>query len=141
MFRLSSEDEFQTFSEGGTRFLFALDHFDFLDTLDGEGALHQFVIHAGEDEEEEPTVYETDAATLYELMARYLAGEYEKREYDLESSPGHGALLDVLEIATARARAGETEFSLAELEGDDYEDEELEEEEELEDDERPRPFE
>jgi hypothetical protein len=60
-------------------------------------------------------VYETDRETMYELMARYLAGEYEKAEYEMERSPAHEALLDTLEIAAARARAGETEFSFDDL--------------------------
>jgi hypothetical protein len=114
MFRLSSESEHETRSQGGTRYLFALGHYECHDTMDGEGELHHFVVDTGGDGAESP-VYETDRATMYELMARYLAGEYEKREYEMERSPAHEALLDTLEIAAARARAGESEFSFDDL--------------------------
>jgi len=52
---------------------------------------------------------------MYEFMARYLAGEYEKSEYELERSPAQEALLDTLEIAAARARSGETEREFDDL--------------------------
>ncbi len=114
MFRKSSEDEHEQSSQGGTRYLFALGHFQCHDAMDGEGGLHHFVVETGGAAEEAP-VYETDRVTMYELMARYLAGEYEKREYEMERSPAHEALLDTLEIAAARARAGESEFSFDDL--------------------------
>ena len=114
MFRLSSESEHETRSQGGTRYLFALGHYECHDTMDGEGELHHFVVDTGGDGAESP-VYETDRATMYELMARYLAGEYEKREYRLERSPAQDALLDTLEIAAARARGGETTFVFDDL--------------------------
>lgn len=114
MFRLSSESEHEARSQGGTRYLFALGHYECHDTMDGEGELHHFVVDTG-GAGAETAVYETDRATMYELMARYLAGEYEKREYDMERSPAHEALLDTLEIAGARARAGESEFSFDDL--------------------------
>jgi hypothetical protein len=114
MFRLSSEDEHEERSQGGTRQLFSLAHFRFHDAMDGEGTLHHFVAETGASGEGGP-VYETDRETMYELMARYLAGEYEKAEYEMERSPAHEALLDTLEIAAARARAGESEFSFDDL--------------------------
>lgn len=128
MFRQSSEDEYESGSEGGRRFLFGLDHFEFHDTLDAAGVMHHFVVEAGEGEEG-PAVYEADQPTMYEFMARYLAGEYEKEEYEMERSPAHEALLDLLELATAQARNGETGFSFEELEEAGYEDEEYEYEE------------
>jgi hypothetical protein len=114
MFRKSSEDEHEQKSQGGTRYLFALGHFECHDAMDGEGELHHFVVETGGATTDDP-VYETDRVTMYELMARYLAGEYEKREYEMERSPAHEALLDMLEIAAARARAGESEFSFDDL--------------------------
>jgi hypothetical protein len=115
MFRTRSEDEYQAASEGGVRHLFRLGPFEFHDTLDAEDRFRHFVLEdaAGD---EEPLLYEVDRETMYEFMARFLGGEYEKSEYDLERSPGHDALLDLLELAAARARSGETEFSLEELE-------------------------
>lgn len=128
MFRQRTEDQHIASSEGGVRHLFVLDHFEFHDTLDDEGAVHHFVLEFADDEEEgEPAAYETDRATMYELMARYLAGEYEKEEYDLDISPAHEALLDLLEMAAARARSGEFDFSLEDLEeefGEEAEEEE-----------------
>jgi hypothetical protein len=127
MFRLSSPDEFEQASEAGTRFLFALGHFEFRDALDAEGELHHFVLDAS-DEAEEPTVFEADRLAMYEFMARFLAGEYEKREYRLERSPAQDALLDTLEIAAARARAGEETFVFDDLDGVEEWDEEEEDE-------------
>jgi hypothetical protein len=54
---------------------------------------------------------------MYELVARYLAGEYEKDAYELEYSPGHHALLDLLEMAVARVRSGDSSFTVADLDG------------------------
>jgi hypothetical protein len=125
MFRLSSDDEYQQASEGGTRHLFALGHFEFHDTLDAEGELRHFVLETGE----EAGIFEAGREAMYEFMARYLAGLYEKEEYDMERSPAHEALLDNLELAAARARSGETELSLDDLEEADFA-EELEEENE-----------
>lgn len=59
-------------------------------------------------------------------MARFLAGEYEKREYRMERSPAQDALLDTLEIAAARARAGEETFVFDDLDGVEEWDEEEE---------------
>jgi hypothetical protein len=121
MFRPTSETDHDQMSEGGTRILFQLGPFEFHDTMDGEDILHRFVLERRADEEQ-PGIYEADQPTMYECMARFLAGEYEKREYDLERSPAHEALLDFLELATARARSGETEIGFDDLEpGDDYE--------------------
>jgi hypothetical protein len=120
MFRLSSETEYEGRSEGGIRHLFALDSFAFYDALDEDDQVRQFVLERSE-EGGDPGIYETDKATMYEFMARYLAGEYEKREYRLEHSPTHAALLDALEIALARARSGETEFSFEDLDELDFE--------------------
>lgn len=108
MFRHCPEPEYDELSEGGTRYLFRLDHFEFRDTLDGEGFLHFFVTENAADE---TIAYETDQASMYEFMARYLAGAYEKDHYQMERSPTHAALLDVMEIATARARSGDPGFS------------------------------
>lgn len=126
MFRQSSGSESEGRSEGGMRHLFTLDHFEFFDSLDESDELHHFVVEHHEDEDQEANVYETDQATMYEFMARYLAGEYEKKEFELQHSPAHGALLDALEMAMVRARAGETEFSLDELEEIDFDFEEEE---------------
>lgn len=133
MFRLSSEDEYGTRSEGGRRYLFGLHRFEFHDTLDEEGAMHQFVVEEGEDGAD-PAVYATDPPTMYEFMARYLAGEYEKVEYEMERSPAHDALLDILELATAQARNGDTGFSFEELEEAGYGDEDAGYEDEMEED-------
>jgi hypothetical protein len=109
MFRHRSEAEYSAGSEGGVRNLFTLGPYEFHDTMDGEEVLHHFILESAEDGE--PFVYEIDQPTMYEFMARFLAGEYEMREYQLERSPGHEALLDLLEMATARARGGEFGFS------------------------------
>jgi hypothetical protein len=114
MFRLISDEDYERDASAGTRPLFAVGHFVFQDGMDGDGRLHHLVVEHGE---EEDLFFEADQAVMYELVARYLAGEYEKAAYDLAFSPGHHALLDLLELATARARAGETDFDLAELDG------------------------
>lgn len=123
MFRQCTEDEYAQGAEGGIRYLFALDGFEFQDALDEEGRLRHFVLEGGEDDGE-PAFYEADQPTMYELLARYLSGEYEKEAYDLERSPAHEALLDLLELATARARSGDSDFSLDELEEGEYGEEE-----------------
>ncbi|HET6765425.1 MAG TPA: hypothetical protein VFH27_17185, partial [Longimicrobiaceae bacterium] len=112
MFKQSGEGEYEANSESGVRHLFRLAHYAFQDTLDGEGVFHHHVIETADDD---TVAYEAGRELMYEFMARYLAGVYEKEEYDLDRSPGHEALLDVLELATARARAGETDFSVDEL--------------------------
>jgi hypothetical protein len=131
MFRKTSDEEFERSASAGTRPLFTVGSFVFQDTMDAEGTLHHFIVEHGEDEED-PVPYETDRSTMYELVARYLAGEYEKEAYELEQSPGHHALLDLLELAAARSRSGDTNFSLTELDGIA---EELIDEDELEDEE------
>jgi len=127
MFRTTPIAEYDDRCEAGVRPLFALGPYDFHDSMDGEGEVHHFVVEPGESDEDEPLVYEVDLATLYELMARYLAGEYEKAEYGMERSPAHDALLDLLELATARARSGDSDFTLDALEDVEYDDEEVEE--------------
>lgn len=129
MFRTTSISEYDERAEGGIRPLFALGPYDFHDAMDAEGEFHHFVVEPGESEEDEPLVYEVDLASMYELMARFLAGEYEKAEYGMERSPAHDALLDLLELATARARSGDSGFTLDALEDVEYEDEEYEDEE------------
>ena len=135
MFRKSPDDDYEHLSEGGVRHLFRLGPYEFHDTLDEDGVFHHFVLEAARGGEE-ARAYEVDTEIMYEMMARFLAGEYEKAEYRLERSPGHEALLDLLEIATARARAGDDDFSLEELEHeetevfDDEDGEEIEEERE-----------
>jgi hypothetical protein len=52
-----------------------------------------------------------DLPVTYEFMARFLAGEHELHEYEMERSPAHDEMLDILEIITARARAGEDHFT------------------------------
>lgn len=133
MFRLTNLDDYETLSSGGTRQLFVLDHFQFRDTLDDEGRLHPWLVESSSDADD--LFYELDYASMYEVMARYLAGVYEIVEYDLEQSPAHGALLDLLEFAAARARGGDAPFTLAELENEEGEDEEEEREEEEEEEE------
>jgi hypothetical protein len=115
MFRQRSGDEHETSSEAGVRHLFALGPYQFRDTIDGEGRLHHFIRESSAGGAE-PQIYEVDRETMYEFMARFLAGQYEMEEYGLEHSPGHDELLDVLEIASARARGGESEFSWEEFE-------------------------
>ncbi|HET6231403.1 MAG TPA: hypothetical protein VFE05_15120 [Longimicrobiaceae bacterium] len=122
MFKQSSGAEFEEQSEGGTRYLFSLDHFDFTDALGDGGAMRHFVVHTGATEDD-ASYFEADQATMYEFMARYLAGEYEKNEYGMTRSPAHEALLDTLEIAAARARAGESDFALDDLDVSDELDE------------------
>ena len=129
MFKQSTDEEYEANSESGVRHLFTLAHYAFQDTLDGEGAFHHHVIETADDD---TVVYEAGRELMYEFMARYLAGVYEKDEYRLDRSPGHEALLDVLELAAARARAGETDFSVDELDRAEVEvmDEPLEDEDE-----------
>lgn len=124
MFRKCSETEFDELSEGGTRYLFQLDNFDFRDTLDGEGYLHFVVV---EESDGDPTFYEADQEVMYEFMARYLAGEYEKIHYEMELSPTHAALLDVMEMASARARSGDPSFTFDQVVEDQDEIGEVEE--------------
>lgn len=120
MFRQSSEVEYEEMAQGGTRYLFRMDHYHFSDTLDGDGYLHYFV---SEESGDEAAVYETDHDTMYEFMARYLAGVYEKTHYEMVRSPTHAALMDLLELATARARSGDPAFSFDVVEEmDDIED-------------------
>lgn len=119
MFRHRTTGEYESGSEGGIRNLFSLGPYEFHDTIDGDDALHHFILETAEDGE--ALVYEIDQPTMYEFMARFLAGEYEMREYQLERSPGHQALLDVLEMATARARGGESGFSWDEFDRGDTE--------------------
>lgn len=114
MFRLRNVTEYETGSEAGVRHLFRLGSYEFQDTLDEDETYHRFILDSS-NEETGLVVYEVDTDTMYEFMARYLAGVYEKTEYRMEQSPGHAALLDLLEIATARARAGEDDFNLDEI--------------------------
>lgn len=128
MLRLSSEAEHEEMSEGGTRYLFKLDHYEFRDTLDGHGYLHYLVV---EEADPEATYYETDQETMYEFMARYLAGLFEKTHYEMERSPTHAALMDTMEMATARARSGDSGFAFdtaGEMEEDAEEADEFEDE-------------
>lgn len=118
MFRKSPDGDYDDLSENGVRHLFRLGPYVFHDTLDEDGTFHHFLL---EGEGDSRMAYEVDSETMRELMARYLAGEYEKVEYELERSPGHDALLDQLEIATARARAGETEFTFEDLDHEETE--------------------
>ncbi|HEU4453323.1 MAG TPA: hypothetical protein VFR81_09695 [Longimicrobium sp.] len=136
MFRKSPDGDYEDLSEGGVRHLFRLGPFEFQDTLDEEGKFHHFVREGAADDEERPT-YEVDPDTMRELMARYLAGEYEKAEYELERSPGHDALLDLLEMATARARAGETELSFDDLDHEETEVFDVDDAEDTDDAQRP----
>lgn len=135
MFRQSSDAEHEEMSEGGTRYLFQLDHYGFSDTLDGHGYLHFFVV---EESDNGPAYYETDQEVMYELMARYLAGVYEKSHYEMERSPTHAALMDVLELATARARSGDPGFAFED--GEDLEEAEEVEEPDGFEDEDPSDF-
>jgi hypothetical protein len=123
MYRKSSDEEYEQGSAAGTRHLFTLGHFEFLDAMDGEGELHHFVLDSSESDEG-AGIFETDQMAMYEFMARFLAGEYEKREYRLERSPAQDALLDTLEIAAARARAGETTFVFDDLDAEEWDEEE-----------------
>jgi hypothetical protein len=110
MLRQRSDEEYQTSAAGGTRNLFQLGQYEFHDTLDDEEVMHHFILEAAAGDEDRQA-YEVDRETMYEFMARYLAGLYELEKYALEQSPSHNTLLDLLEIAAARARSGETEFS------------------------------
>lgn len=118
MFRQRSAEEYEVGSEGGIRHLFAIGPYEFQDTIGGEDDTHHFVLEAAGDD---PGIYEVDRPTMYEFMARFLAGVYEMEEYDLDRSPGHDALLDMLEMVTARARAGESAFSWDEFDHGDSE--------------------
>jgi hypothetical protein len=129
MFRRCSDDEFDERSSAGTRPLFRVGSFVFQDTMDGEGGLHHMVI----EKDDEAAAYEMDQPTMYEMVARYLAGEYEKEAYELEHSPAHHALLDLLEMAAARARSGECEFTIADLDGSSEDIEDFGDEDELDD--------
>lgn len=122
MFRHTSDEVYARRSTAGVRHLFSLGSFTFQDAMDGNGALRHFVVERG-DPGGEPAPYEADLATMYEMVARFLAGEFEKREYRLEQSPAHHELLDILEMAAARARSGDPTFSLAELEEEMLDDE------------------
>jgi hypothetical protein len=110
MFRERTAEEYEQLAAAGVRHLFSLGDYTFHDTIDDDGIHHHFVSDSnGEGTEEHH--YEMDTPVTYEFMARFLAGEHEMREYDLERSPAHEELLDILEILTARARAGEHDFS------------------------------
>ncbi|HYW09670.1 MAG TPA: hypothetical protein VE913_22090 [Longimicrobium sp.] len=127
MFRQTADEEYEAKSAGGTRYLFRVGHFEFLDTIDAQAEFHRFVLELNE-AGSDPTAYEADPATMYELMARYLAGEYEKEEYNLDISPAHDALLDALELLAARSRSGETDITLGAFDEEDFEDDDLDEE-------------
>jgi hypothetical protein len=114
MFRQLSDTEYEAFSAGGVRHLFRIDHWELQDALDEEGGLHHCLIESTATDEE-VSAYVADQPTMYEFLARYLAGEYEKREYRLARSPAHETLLDILEEAAARARNGESDFAIEEL--------------------------
>ncbi len=110
MFRERSPEEYEQLASAGVRHLFSLGDFRFHDTMDGEGTRHHFVTESNGEEPEEHH-YEMDTPVTYEFMARFLAGEHELHEYEMDRSPAHDELLDILEIITARARAGESDFS------------------------------
>jgi hypothetical protein len=120
MFQQSSDDEFERSATGGTRHLFALDSFRFLDVLDDDGVIHHFVLELT-DPGAPPAVYRTDRATMYEMMARFLSGEHEKQESGSADSLTHAALLDVLEIARTWARSGKTDFDFVDLDDLEFE--------------------
>jgi hypothetical protein len=134
MLRERSDREYESGSEGGVRHLFKLGQYEFQDTLDGDEGMHHF-IRGGAPEGADPLSYEVDRETMYEFMARYLAGRFELEEYGLEQSPSHLALLDMLEIATARARAGESDFSWEEY--DEVENELMDDEDDPDDEDGP----
>jgi hypothetical protein len=110
MFRERQEEQYEDAAQAGVRHLFSLGEFVFQDAMDAEGMLRHFVC-ATPGVGGATSYFEMDTPVVYEFMARFLAGEYELRELELEHSPAHDELLDVLEIITARARAGETDFS------------------------------
>ena len=120
MLRACPEDEYLAHSSGGVRRLCRLGQYQLTDGMDDEGRMRHFVLD-GREEGASPDAYEVDRETMYELVARYLAGTLELSEYGMERSPGHDALLDMLEIATARARSGETEFSWEEFDNAEHE--------------------
>jgi len=118
MFRHTTQDDLETAAAVGTRQLFALGEFRFIDTLDDDGMIHQFVLESVEPGET-PDVYRTDRETMYEMMARFLSGEQEKRDSGSDESITHGTLLEVLGIARTWARSGKTDFAFIDL--DDFE--------------------
>jgi hypothetical protein len=120
MMKWRSYDEYEADAQAGTRHLFRLGQYEFHDTMDAEDGFHHYILD-GPENGSETSAYEVDRETMYEFMARFLAGVYEMEEYDLEQSPSHNALLDVLEIATARARGGETEFDWEDFDRPDTE--------------------
>lgn len=120
MLRRRTQEEFEAHCEGGVRHLFTLGQYGFQDTLDAEERYHHYILE-GSGSGGEQTVYEVDRDTMYEFMARFLAGTYEMEEYRLEQSPAHNTLLDVLELSAARARSGESEFSWEEFDQADSE--------------------
>jgi hypothetical protein len=120
MFRERSPDQYEEQSSAGVRYLFRLGNFSFEDTIDEDGEFHHFIEEAAMNGEP-ASRYEVDRETMYEFAARYLAGLYELEKYRLRESPGHVELLDVLEIATARARSGESDFSWDEFDSADAE--------------------
>lgn len=126
MLRERSTDDYGAESEGGVRRLFTLGMYEFQDTIDGEERYHHYILERPAGGASGPT-YEVDGETMYEFLARYLAGSFEMVQYHVDQSPTHNALLDVLEIATARARGGESEFSWEEF--DNAETEVMDEEE------------
>ena len=126
MLRQRSEEEYDADREGGVRHLFRLGQYEFQDTMDGEEKFHHYILEHAGGSDEIPR-YEVDRETMYEFMARFLAGTHEMEEYKMERSPAHDTLLDVLEIAAARARSGEGEFSWEEF--DRVENEVIDEEE------------
>jgi hypothetical protein len=113
MFATASEAEYEEIAEGGRRFLFDLARFEFADVRDGDGTLRHVVVERTDDGE--AAIYRVDRDLMYEFLARYLAGEYEKREYRMDLSPAHQTLLDALEMAAARARAGDPSFDAGEM--------------------------
>jgi len=121
MLRQRSADEYGDLSEAGVRHLFRIGGYRFEDVVDGKGVLHHFIGEDGAGPDGADCTYEVDRDTMYEFAARYLAGLYELERYDLDESPGHVELLDALEIATARARAGEPDFSWEEFDAVDAE--------------------
>jgi hypothetical protein len=120
MFRQISDSDFEEMSAGGVRHLARIDHFRLQDVLDDGGELRHCLLELNE-EGEEQAAFLADQPTMYEFLARYLAGEWEKREYRLTRSPAHDTLLDMLEMATARARAGDTDFVVDDLVEDEEE--------------------
>jgi hypothetical protein len=121
MLRERSAEEYGDLSAAGVRHLFRIGGYRFEDVVDGEGVLHHIIGEDGAGPGGSACTYEVDRDTMYEFAARYLAGLYELEKYELDESPGHVELLDVLEIATARARGGEFDFSWEEFDAADAE--------------------